>query len=105
MVHFIRSFENRTIIECEVIAHKNDLSAAVNIREFVSKMKELHKWDQDDFAEDIACLAEIRGWWWEQAEDSGQYASIDEFVAEKFKAVVDKYNHDDAFEHLIYVTD
>lgn len=104
MVHFIRNNENRTIIECEVVTHKNDLSAAVNIREFVAKMKELHKWIQDDFTEDIASLAEIRGWWWEQAEDSGDYASIDDFVSEKFKAVVNKYNNGD-FEHLIYVTD
>jgi hypothetical protein len=43
-------------------------------------------------------LDQIRGWWWEGAEDSGDYESIDDFVKEKFIAVAKKYD-------LNYVTD
>jgi hypothetical protein len=97
MIHFLRNEKNRTIIECEV--YKNDLSAATNIEEY-SKML-IHLYNKDlhySFIKSISDLDEIRVWWWEQAEDSGKYESIDEFVKEKFLEVAEKYN-------LNYVTD
>lgn len=100
MVYFLRNNRNRTIIECEVINHKNDLSAAVDIKTYSEYLLGITYDDfvQKAFVEDIASLAEIRGWWWEQAEDSGDYASIDEFVAEKFQEIANKYD-------LVYTVD
>lgn len=101
MVYFLRNNRNRTIIECEVINHKNDLSAAVDIKTYSEYLLGITHYDglsQQSFVDDIASLADIRGWWWEQAEDSGDYASIDEFVAEKFQEIANKYN-------LVYTID
>lgn len=104
MVHFIRNSTNRTIIECQV--SKDDLSASVNIKEFVNYLNDLHKWDRDSFTEDIHDLNEIRGWWWEYAKTVARYASIDDFVAEKFKEVVETHNENKEEDIcLVYITD
>ena len=97
MIHFLRNEKNRTIIECEV--YNNDLSAATNIEEYSKMLIDLHNKDiHYPFIKAIADLDEIRGWWWEQAKDSGKYKSIDDFVKEKFLEVAEKHN-------LKYVTD
>jgi len=97
MIHFLRNELNRTIIECEV--YNNDLSAATNIKEYSWMLIDLQNKDMHaPFIEAIADLDEIRGWWWEQAQDSGQYTSIDDFVKEKFLQVAQRYG-------LNYVTD
>jgi hypothetical protein len=97
MVHFLRNKQNRTIIECEV--YNNDLSSSTNIGEYSKMLIDLHNKDLHyPFISSISDLDEIRGWWWEQAEDSGNYKSIDEFVKEKFLEVAKKHN-------LNYVTD
>lgn len=97
MIHFLRNKQNRTIIECEV--YNNDLSAATNIEEYSKMLIDLHNKDLHyPFIKSISDLDEIRGWWWEQAEDSGEYKSIDDFVKEKFLEVSEKHN-------LNYVTD
>ncbi len=97
MIHFLRNELNRTIIECEV--YNNDLSAATNIKEYSWMVIDLQNKDMHGpFIEAIGDLDEIRGWWWEQAQDSGQYNSIDDFVKEKFLQVAQRYG-------LNYVTD
>ena len=97
MIHFLRNKQNRTIIECEV--YNNDLSAATNIEEYSKMLIDLHNKDLHySFIKSISDLDEIRGWWWEQAEDSGEYESIDKFVKEKYLNVAKMYN-------LNYVTD
>jgi hypothetical protein len=97
MIHFLRNKINHTIIECEV--YKDDLSAATNIENYSMMLIDLHNNDlHNPFISDISELDQIRGWWWEMAEDSGDYKSIDDFVKEKFIAVAKKYD-------LNYVTD
>lgn len=97
MIHFLRNNLNRTIIECEV--YNNDLHTATNIGEYSKMLIDLHNKDQHyPFINSISELDEIRGWWWEQAMDSGKYTSIDEFVKEKFLEVAKRHN-------LNYVTD
>lgn len=97
MVHFLRNKENRTIIECEV--YGNDLSTSTNIEEYSKMLIDLHnKHLHYPFINAISELDEIRGWWWEQAEDSGEYKTIDEFVKEKFLLVAKEFD-------LNYVTD
>ena len=97
MIHFLRNRLNRTIIECEV--YNNDLSTATNIKEYSEILIDLQNKDMHEpFIEAIADLDEIRGWWWEQARDGGQYNSIDAFVKEKFLEVAQRYG-------LNYVTD
>jgi hypothetical protein len=97
MIHFLRNKISHTIIECEV--YKDDLSAATNIENYSMMLIDLHNNDlHNPFISDISDLDEIRGWWWEMAEDSGDYKSIDDFVKEKFIAVAKKYD-------LNYVTD
>jgi hypothetical protein len=102
MIHFLRNEQNRTIIECEV--YNNDLSAATNIEEYSKMLLDINKKSYvststpEIFIQSISDLDEIRGWWWEGAEDSGDYKSIDDFVKEKFIAVAKKYD-------LNYVTD
>ena len=93
MTHFLRTKDNRTIIACDV--GSNDLSSSVDIREY-TKMYLLLL--DNTFMESIAELDEIRGWWWEQAEDSGEYETIDEFVKEKYLWVAKEFD-------LNYVTD
>ena len=97
MIHFLRNEINRTIVECEV--YNDDLSASTNIENYSMMLIDLHNKDLHyPFIGAISQLDQIRGWWWEGAEDSGDYESIDEFVKEKFMAVAKKYN-------LNYVTD
>lgn len=97
MIHFLRNKQNRTIIECEV--YNGDLHAATNIEEYSNMLIDLYNKDLHyPFIQSISDLDEIRGWWWEQAEDSGEYKSIDDFVKEKFLEVAEKHN-------LNYVTD
>lgn len=97
MIHFLRNDKNRTIIECSV--YNGDLSAATNIEEYSKILIDLHNKDLHyPFIKVMSDLDEIRGWWWEQEEDSGNYESIDKFVEEKFLEVAKKYNFN-------YVTD
>lgn len=93
MVHFLRTKDKRTIISCDVGG--NDLSSSVDIREYTKMFLLLL---DNTFMESIAELDEIRGWWWEQAEDSGEYKTIDEFVKEKYLWVAKEFD-------LNYVTD
>lgn len=91
MVHFLRTQKNRTIIECEV--YTDDLSSAMYIEEYSMMLINLHNNDLHyPFIRAISDLNEIRGLWWEQAEDSGKYSSIDEFVQEKYLEVAKAYN-------------
>lgn len=97
MVHFLRNKQNRTIVECEV--YGNDLSTSANIEEYSKMLLDLHnKHLHYPFIKAISELDEIRGWWWEQAKDSGEYKTIDEFVKEKFLLVAKEFD-------LNYVTD
>jgi hypothetical protein len=97
MVHFLRNDKNRTIIECEV--YNDDLSSSTNIEEYSKMLMDLHRKDLHQvFIQSISDLDEIRGWWWEQAKDSDDYKTIDDFVKEKFLNVAKKFK-------LNYVTD
>ena len=97
MVHFLRNDKNRTIIECEV--YKDDLSSSANIEEYSKMLLDLHRKDLHlVFIQAISDLDEIRGWWWEQGNESDDYESIDDFVKEKFLSVAKKFK-------LNYVTD
>jgi hypothetical protein len=97
MVHFLRNDKNRTIIECEV--YNDDLSSSANIEEYSKMLLDLHRKDLHlVFIQAISDLDEIRGWWWEQGNESDDYESIDDFVKEKFLSVAKKFK-------LNYVTD
>lgn len=94
MVHFLREWNNRTLIECEVYA--KDLSAAVYLENYslhlTSKIGPL---DRLEFISDFESLNEIRGSFWEnELEDQ----DINKFVAEKFEKAAKKWG-------LTYVTD
>ena len=94
MVHFLREWNNRTLIECET--YEKDLSASVYLENYslhlTSKIGPL---DQKEFITDFEQLNEIRGAWWE-GEHEGQ--TIKEFVAEIFIKIAKKWN-------LNYVSD
>ena len=97
MIHFLRNDKNRTIIECEV--YNDDLSSSTNIEEYSKMLLDLHHKDLHYmFIQAISDLDEIRGWWWEQGNESDDYESIDDFVKEKFMSVAKKFK-------LNYVTD
>jgi hypothetical protein len=97
MVHFLRDTFNKTFIECSV--YNNDLSSAMYVQNYSENLIDLYKKDMhESFIKDINDLYEIRGWWWEQAKDSGKYKSIDDFVKEKFIHIAQKYGFN-------YVTD
>jgi hypothetical protein len=99
MVHFIRTANNRTIIECMVyIKHDglnkySDLSAVVNISEYSKNLLEMPDTMRAEFVDKISDLSEIRGAWWERWEDSGEYVSIDEFVEECFMNFLKVFTH------------
>ena len=97
MIHYLRNQRNQTIIECEV--YNDDLSTVTNIENYSMMLIDLHNKDLHyPFINDISQLDEIRGLWWEIAEGSGKYKSINDFVKEKFIEVSQKYNFN-------YVTD
>ena len=107
MIHYLRSDNNRTIIECEVT--KNDLSASVDIEQYSKILLDYiatglqtnntkYNVILTNFKEQIHNLNEIRGWWFEKEEDNDDWKSIDEFVATQFALVATEFN-------LKYVTD
>ena len=95
MTHFLRNKDNRTIISCDVSS--KDLSSAVDIEEYSNMLLDIPS-NMRDFIKAISDLDEIRGAWWENAMYSGNWKSIDDFVAEEYKKVASAYN-------LYYVTD
>ncbi len=94
MIHFLRTQQNRTLIECEV--NNDDLHASTNLTEYSLFL--LNSENKDKIISDFSSLDEIRGLWWEKEEMMGDWVSIDEFVKTKFIEIADKYG-------LIYVTD
>lgn len=97
MTHFLRNEKNQTIISCDV--GNDDLSSAIDVEVFSHML--INRYNLNEHAKlirEFSDLHEIRGWWWEQAEDSGEYESIDKFVKEKYLNVAKMYN-------LNYVTD
>ena len=99
MVHFLRTQNNRSIIECEV--YGEDLSSSVNILEYSRMLLSLNESDKLSarlFLKDIDSLSEIRGEWWEVEKMSGKWKSADEFVNERFTLISNKYE-------LNYITD
>jgi len=94
MVHFLRTKDNKTIIECEVT--KDDLSSALDVSEYSNLL--LSNDNKDNLIDDFSDLDDIRGWWWEKEEMMGDWKSIDEFVSHHYKIVALKYN-------LNYITD
>jgi len=99
MVHYLRTSQNRTIVECEVT--KNDLSSSVGVTEssrMLLNLNEANKGYAKTFLSEIASLSEIRGEWWEYAEMKGEWKSIDDFVKSRFEEVASKWG-------LNYITD
>ena len=99
MVHYLRTSHGRTIIECET--SEKDLSSSVNVQEYsrmLLNLSEANKSYAKSFLEEISDLSEIRGSWWEMAEDSGKWKSIDDFVSNQFKEIASKWG-------LNYITD
>lgn len=99
MVHYLRTSEKRTIIECET--SERDLSSSVQVQEYsrmLLNLSEANKGYAKSFLKDISELDEIRGQWWEFEKDFGNWKSIDDFVASRFKDVAAKWA-------LTYITD
>lgn len=96
MIHFLRTKENKTIIECEV--YSNDLSSAIDIYEYSMFLLNLEADLNEMFVDDINNLNEIRGLWWEKEKDFGNWKSIDEYVASQYKKIGKEWG-------LKYVTD
>ena len=94
MVHYLRTENNRTIIECEVT--QKDLSSYVSIPEYSNLL--INSEDGNTLIWDFDELHNIRSWWWEKEEDSGDCKSCDDFVGEQYRRVGKKYN-------LNYITD
>jgi hypothetical protein len=92
MVHFIRTEQGKTIIECTVSA--SDLSAAVNLLEYSKEL--LTALNKPQFIADFTQLNEIRGIYWGSNPDSGE--NIDRFVETAFKSIATKYRYE-------YITD
>lgn len=95
MIHFLRNKDNRTIISCEVSS--KDLSSAVDIEEYSNMLLDIPS-NMRSFIKAISGLDEIRGAWWENEMYSGNWKSIDDFVASEYKKVAEEYD-------LYYVTD
>jgi hypothetical protein len=99
MIHYLRTSNNRTIIECEVT--KEDLSCSVNILEYsrmLLNLNEANKGYAKSFLNDIDSLSDIRGLWWEREQDFGDWKSTDEFVKSQFNEVAKRWG-------LSYITD
>lgn len=89
-----------SLFDCEVT--QKDLRCATSIQIFADLLFSIsEKERQAEFIKDVDDIDQIRRDWWEEAEDSGRYASIQEFVAEKFKAFVEKWQR----LNLVYSTD
>lgn len=99
MVHYLRTSERRTIIECET--SERDLSSSVNVQDYsrmLLNLSEANKGYGKSFLEEISGLDEMRSQWWEFEKDFGRWESIDDFVSHQFKEVASKWG-------LTYVTD
>jgi len=99
MVHYLKTSEKRTIISCE--ASKLDMSSSVNIQAYsrmLLNLMEANKGYAKSFLDEISDLSEIRETWWEFAESTGKFESINDFVASRFKEVASKWG-------LTYITD
>jgi len=99
MIHYLRTSQNRTIIECEVT--KEDLGSSVHILEYsrmLLNLNEANKGYAKSFLNDIDSLSEIRGLWWEREKDFGDWKSTEEFVKSRFTEVSEKWG-------LSYITD
>lgn len=94
MIHFIRTKENKTLLECEVT--KEDLHCSVGLEEYSNYL--LNTEDKQKFIQQISELYELRSLWWEVHEDSGKFKSKDDFVKYHFLKVVKEFD-------LSYVTD
>ena len=96
MIHFLRTQNNRTIIECEV--YNDDLSSSIDIYEYSMFLLNLEGDLNEFFVGDINDLNEIRGLWWEKEKDFGNWTSINEFVASTYKKIGKEWG-------LKYITD
>ena len=99
MVHCLKTSEKRKIIVCET--SERDLSSSVHVQEYsrmLLNLTEANKGYGKVFCVEIGDLSEIRESWWEFAEGSGKFESINDFVASRFKEVASKWG-------LTYVTD
>jgi len=91
MIHYLRTKNNRTIIECEVT--HNDLHSYIDVEQYSKILIESDKknvivWDFDE-------LHNIRRIWFENEDDS---TGINDFVSNEYRRVAKKYD-------LNYITD
>lgn len=99
MIHFLRNTKGQTLIECE--AMDEDLSASMYVWNYTMEVLNRNKQSTTEvleFARAMDDLDEIRGLWWEKESETGDWKSMDAFVAHHFKAAAKKYD-------LKYVTD
>jgi hypothetical protein len=84
--------EKRTIIKCET--SKLDMISFVNIKNYsrmLLNLTEANRSYAKIFCDEIGDLSEIKESWWEFAEGTGDFESINDFVASRFKEVAAKW--------------
>lgn len=94
MIHFIKTKQNKTIIECEVA--KQDLSAVVNIYNYSMELGQMgHR--SMEYIVDFDTLSKIRSTFWEQVPKPSntppEKDAIEEFVKLKFIDICKKYGY------------
>jgi hypothetical protein len=88
MTHYLRTSENKTIIECDV--NGDDLSTCIHVWNYSSILLDLSESNRSyarSFAREFDDLSEIRGLWWEREKEFGDWNSVDEFIKSKFHQV------------------
>ena len=86
MIHFLRDTNNNTIADCESL--KNDISCCIDIRHYTMFLLKLEKEsDKLNFMNDIDCISEIRGGFF---ECNPEYLSPVAYIRKTFKHYANK---------------
>lgn len=109
MIHYIRTKNNQTLIDCETLNKDShsDISITIDIKiystyllailEIIKDSSVEYSMIEDKFINDVYDLSEIRGLWWKKAINN--YNNIDDFVKDLFNEFVKNWNY------FKYVTD
>jgi len=98
MIHFVRTKNNDTIADIEVVKHTNDLHSAIDILAYTEVLLDIDQSKVGQFSTDFQNLSEIKGEWF---ETNHGHTSMDEFVRDKCQEIVNRWSD----LGLVYVTD
>lgn len=96
MIHYIRTENNKTIVDTETI--NNDIHIGIIIGSFAKMLLETEESKRNEFIKDFDNLQDIREEWNGRQRIREEYKNADEFVTLRFQNISKKWN-------LRYITD